>query len=156
MLAVRCITDSEERAKNKEKVVDRLLQLPGLQINQVDLDGATALLHATAGPWADTTTAQKLLKAKADVNLGKKYDGDTPLLNVVTWGYIGLAKTLLQTPGIKIDPRALTKAKQREKEAEQRNQLAQEQNWEEKDDCRKTLEKAREMSQLFKPFMEKR
>ena len=63
--------------QNHDVAVEILIFAPGIDVNTVDNDGRTALMHASEKGFSDITSI--LCNNKADVNFKEKWDGNTAL-----------------------------------------------------------------------------
>lgn len=82
-----------EAVKNQDQEAVRALLREGVDVNEAQPDGSTAI--AWAAHWDDLETAELLLRAGADVNAANEY-GATPLSLACTNGNAAIVEQLLQ------------------------------------------------------------
>ncbi len=86
--------------KGSMEVVKLLLAAPGIKIDVRNREVATALHVAARNNFPGIV--EQLVRWGADVNL-TSYDGTTPLYKAVHYGYLEVARVLLQAPGTRVN-----------------------------------------------------
>ena len=87
--------------KGDEQMVDLLLAAPGINIDIQAPDGVTVLYIAAQNNFPGIV--EQLIRWGADANLASS-EGTTPLYLAAHYGYLEVARILLQAPGIRVNP----------------------------------------------------
>jgi len=87
---------------NFNKVVELLLQQPGVNINQQDDYGSTALHNATV--WDDMAVISMLVDDRRMRSLNTRDShGRTPLMEAVWWGRVSCVRYLVMVQGVSLE-----------------------------------------------------